>query len=374
LTTAAFLTGLNPLQARMIDVVQSMAVNERVFVEAKDLLHVIALEDWGMDEDGFEEECEELASVVGPIEQYSPESVGYAYRVMLGMGLPWRSRYPCFNLSGMIGDFHDEIPFGPESVEVRLSRHLQTLIPINKNPLLPLSLLNGLSLPNGDEIPSHNLEELWMAMEHVRQEPNLDLSDLMEILPGPDFGPGGVVGGTKAIHDLYALGDATLILRGKIQVEIEGGRTRVAIVSLPHGVLIKTILDQIRALTAKSVLPLYDLKESSEGMNIRIVLDVSPVLSADQLKGILYRETDLERSVHFRCAFIDESGWSVEGPLLSVLKKAVAECSLAWERKDGQQTDFIPFIRDIMRHGGYKNPLSKLTDERRTAILKIGKL
>ena len=361
-----FLTGLNDLQTRMINLCRSILLDEKAFINAKDFLQRLALCDFGMDEDDFEDECEALTSVVYPMADYPPESVGYAYRVMLQMGLPWRCRYPHFDLRGMIGDFHDEVPFGPESVELRLSRYSQRIMPIDKNPLLPMSLLNGVLLPDGSEIPPHNLEELWMAMENLRQNPDIALEDLMEILPGPDFPSCGIVGGIEAIQALYKNGKEALTLRGEIRTEIEGGRTRIAITSLPHGVLIKTVLDQIQALRKKEVLPLYDLKNISEGQSVRIVLDTSAAFSARQLRDLLFRETDLERTVLFRCSD-DEKAEA----LLEVLKKASLECPPAWERKDGQPTTFVPFIRDVLCHGGYKNPLSQLTDERRTRILQI---
>ncbi len=371
---STFLSGLIPLETRLIDLCRSLSEDDHVFMTAKELLHAFATHDLGLDEEDYEEECEELEGHVGPIEDYSPDQVGYAYRILLRMGLPWRKRYPLFDLRGMYGDIHDEIPFGPESVELRLSQAAYRLIKIDKNPLLPLALLNGVVLADGSEIPSHNLEELWMAMEHLRQEPNLPLENLMEVIPGPDFAAGGIVGGIDAVKSLYEKGEAQLTLRGEIETEIEGGRTRVAVCSLPQNVLLNTIIGQIRSVCGKTDYPVYDIKNQSEGQKIRIVLDVSPKYSAEDFKALLYRETDLERSVHYRCAFSDGAQWSTEGPLITVLKEAVAQCPLAWKKKDGDPIDFTPPIRDIISHGGYKNPMSKLSDARKTRILKIKSL
>ncbi len=370
MNNTTFLTGLNPLQLRLVELCCALAADETVFISAKDLLSALARQGWGMDEETFEDACEELNSGVASMDEYDPKSVGYAYRVLLKMGLPWRNRYPLFDLKGMIGDFHDEHPFGPDSVEVRRSKFTNVLFPIHKNPLLPVALLNGITLPDGSETPSHNLEELWMAMEHLRQEPQLSLLDLMEVLPGPDFAGGGVVGGFETIHAFYEKGEGNLCLRGTIDTIIDGGRTRIAVRSLPHGVLIKPVLEQIQKLRANETLPLCIVKNASEGTRLRIIIDMPPVISADTLKEILYRETDLERTVQFRCAFKDNAGWTHEGPLLSVLKEAVSHCSSGWKQKNGKAVDHAPYIRDIVTLGGYKNPLSELTDERRTAILK----
>ena len=366
-----FLEGLSPLQTRLIDICRSLGENEKVFIGATDILKVLAFEDWKMTEDDFERESEALSSFVEPLEAYAPMSLGYAYRLMLQMGQPWLCRYPYFDLRGMYGDPHDNFPSGPEYVELRLSRFCQVVMPVGKPPLLPISLLNGVTLPDGTQIPSHPLEELWMAFEHVRQDPEIGLDELMELLPGPDFAFGGVAGGTEAVRSLYADGKGTLTLRGDLRPEIEGGRTRISVASLPPGVMIKTVLEQIRNLSRENVVPFYGIKNLSQGEQVRIVLDAPRSISAEALKQTLYHETDLEKQVLFRCAFSDAAGWRDGDSLIAALKKAVSRCSLSWERKDDEPIEHVPLLREILEFGGYKSPLTDLSDARRTRILNL---
>src|SRR3972149_3477930 len=70
-------------------------------------------------------------------------------------------------------------------------------------PLLPIGLLNG-GADGGGMVPPHNLSELWTALEHVRQDPDESLDDLMEVLPGPDFSTGGGAWGPDAVRALHA--------------------------------------------------------------------------------------------------------------------------------------------------------------------------
>jgi hypothetical protein len=79
------------------------------------------------------------------------------------------------------------------------------------------------------------------------------------------------------------------------------------------------------------------------------------------LANLLYKETGLERRTPF---FLPG-----EETLLNLLKKGVALCSPAWVKKSGGTTEFVPFLRDILKHGGYKSPLSDLGDDRRSRIL-----
>src|SRR5581483_8541604 len=115
----------------------------------------------------------------------------------------------------------------------------------------------------------------------------------------------------------------------------------------------------------------YGIKNLSQGEQVRIVLDTPRSVSADALKEILYRETDLEKTVSFRCAFSDAAGWRDGDPLIPALQKAVSRCSLSWERKDDEPIEHVPLLREILEFGGYKSPLTDLSDARRTRILNL---
>ena len=366
-----FLDGMTGLQRRLLDLCRAMSESESDLVSAKELLKALAVEDWKMAEEDFEQDCEEMTIKVGPIESYPQQSVGYAYRVLLRMGTPWRIRYPYFEFRGMYGDPHDDQPSGLDDVSLRLSNFANILLPATGAPLLPVALLNGVLLPEGTQIPSHNLQELWMAYEEVRQNPAVTLEELMEALPGPDFCSGGVAGGVAAIRSLYDKGKGDLVVRADIREEIEGGRTRISIQSLPPGVLIQTAIEQIRELGRRERIYLYGIKDTSTRYNTKITLDLPRRWSTAAVKEILFKETDLEKRVPFRLSIGDWSGWPQEGGLIAILKAAVGRCGPAWGRKDGGPTDHVPFLRDILELGGYKSPLSDLTDDRRSRLLDI---
>jgi len=363
-----FLYGLTDLQFQLVQACRKLAEDDDMFLSAKEIIRAVVK----MPEAEFEAECEALEGQVEPIGAYRIKSVGYVYRLLLQLGQPWLCRYPFFNMTGMYGDLHDDEPSGPEYVEVRLSDFANTVMPHGKRPLLPIALLNGHLYSEGTRIPAHNLEELWMACENIRQNPEMELADLMEILPGPDFASAGVAGGFDAIRSLYADGGATLTLSAEIITQIEGARTRVVIASLPPGVLIKTVIEQIRSLSQGNRIYLYELKDLSNHNGVEVILDLPRRWSPATLKEILFKETALSRSERFQCSAPDssESGDEGEGPasLIETLKWAVAQCGPAWERKDGEPLDHHPYLKEILEHGGYKSPLKHLTDRRRSFL------
>ncbi|MFI5304656.1 MAG: DNA gyrase subunit A [Nitrospiria bacterium] len=363
-----FLDGLTTLQRRLMQIVVSFIENEFKLIEVKEVLRKLAIEDWRMDEFDFEESCEELNSFVSSMESYPHKSVGYIYRVLLRMGQPWHCRYPYFEFHGSVGDLHDDQPSGPEYVQLRLSRFSQIMFPENKPPYLPLSLLNGTTHTDGETNPSHHLGELWMAMEEVHQNPDVTLDSILEIMPGPDFCAGGVICGNEAIRSFYADGKGILTVRGSVETLIEGPSTRIAITSMPQGILIKTIIDQIRKISENQP-EFYGFKDYSTQNQVKFVLDASRKWSPNALKEILYRETDLEQRIYFSLSLPQLSSTFENSSLISILQYGAIHCTPAWHKKSGDKTEFVPFLKDILKHGGYKSPLSELGDERKTRIL-----
>ena len=360
--TIDFLTGLTPLQSRLLARARALVEDDHDFLNAKALLRSLACDEWRMDESEFERQCEALDLRVMPMADYAPGSVGQAYRTLLQMGTSWLCRYPYFDLSGMCGDLHDDEPSGPDGVSLCLSRFVQVVMPVGRPPRLPVSLLNGGTLPNGQRIPSHNLDELWMAIEQLRQEPDTSLTALLQILPGPDFAVPCVCHDADAVQSFYADGKGALTLRAHVETELSGWRTRLAITALPPGVLVQEALAQIRAMVASGEIVLFNLKDASRRDQVRIVLDAPRDWPPARLREILFRQSAFSAVVP---AVLSEGG----GGLISHLAAAIAQCSSAWERKDGGPVERIPTLREIQRTGGYKSPLRDLIDPRRSRLL-----
>jgi DNA gyrase/topoisomerase IV subunit A len=267
----------------------------------------------------------------------------------------------------MIGDHHDDEPGGPDLVSVRVSELSHTVLPLDRPPLLPIGLLNGRT--DGDAvIPPHNLSELWTAMEHLRQDPDESLDDLMEVMPGPDFPSGGVIWGPGSVRELYETGAGTLVIRAGIDDHLQGSRTRLAIVSLPPGVLIKTVVAQIRDLAKRGRVLLTQIEDLSTADRVHILLDAPRTVTTDALRTVLFAETECEKRVSCRLSFASDQG-SVTRPLRDWLALANRRCSPAWRPKRGPMLDRVPTLREIMERGGYESPLFDLVDHRRTKIL-----
>jgi DNA gyrase/topoisomerase IV subunit A len=358
------LDGCTPVARRLLHIVHEIAETPRERIDAKRVLMLFGVRELGLDAADVEAACEDVAARVDA--EYPPGTVGHAYRALLRLGQPWRIRYPMLEVAGMIGDHHDDDPGGPDLMSVRPSDVSTTVLPLDRPPLLPIGLLNG-RIDSAPMSPPHNLSELWTAMEHLRQDPDESLDDVMAVMPGPDFPSGGVIWGTDSIRELYETGSSTLVVRAAIDDELQGARTRVAITSLPPGVLIKTVIEQIRDLAKRGRLVLTQWDDRSTSDHVRIVVDAPGAVRTEDLKTVLWSETECERKIPCHLAFGDERG-TVTRPLRHWLALANQRCTPAWRPKRGPILDQVPTLREIMDRGGYESPLFDVIDQRRTKI------
>lgn len=359
------LDGCSRAVRRLLHIVHELVDEPHDLVEARTVVTLYATRELGLDAHDVEHACEEIAAHVERV--YPSGTVGDAYRTLLRLAQPWHARYPLLDARGAIGDHHDDDPAGPELVSLRPSNLSNTLLPLDRAPMLPLGLLNG-AMDDRGLIPSHNLSELWTAMEHLRQDPHEPLDDLMEVLPGPDFPGGGVIWGIGPVRELYETGQALLTVRAAIDEELQGSKTRVSISSLPPGVLVHTVVQEIRDLARRQRFLLTQFEDLSTTEAVRLVVDVSRNLSTADLKALLFSDTSCQRIVPCRLAFETDSESAIR-PLREWLAAANARCTPAWRPKKGPVLDRVPTLREIMERGGYESPLFSVVDHRRTKIL-----
>ena len=84
--------------------------------------------------------------------------------------------------------------------------------------LLPGLLVNGssgIAVGMATNMAPHNLSEVIGCLILLIDNPSATLSDVMNIMPGPDFPTGGLIMGRKGIFDAFSKGQGSIKLRGK---------------------------------------------------------------------------------------------------------------------------------------------------------------
>ena len=166
-------------------------------------------------------------------------------------------------------------------------------------PVLPCVGAQGMGEGWATKTPAHNPREVMAAAAALLDNPDLTVDELLDIMPGPDWGTGGeVIGDMSGIRDYYATGQGRMTVRGVLRIE---GKS-IHITELPPGVGAPTLLDGspakpgIRDRARTGALPgISDVSDHSDldsGLNIEI--KVKRGFSAEDVAAALYRETDLE--------------------------------------------------------------------------------
>ncbi|GHU33071.1 DNA topoisomerase 4 subunit A [Betaproteobacteria bacterium] len=202
------------------------------------------------------------ARVVGDvIGKYHPHGDSSVYDAMVRVAQPFSLRYPLVDGQGNFGSRDGDSAAAMRYTEARLTPIAELLLgelndgtvdfqanydgafdePVFLPARLPFSLLNGASgiaVGMATEIPSHNLAEVAEAAICLIQNPQAELAELMQYIPGPDYAGGGqIISPAAEIAAIYASGRGSLRVRARYEFEeMARGAWQLVVKELPPGV------------------------------------------------------------------------------------------------------------------------------------------
>ncbi|WP_368665300.1 DNA gyrase subunit A, partial [Cellulomonas iranensis] len=104
-------------------------------------------------------------------------------------------------------------------------------------PNLLVNGSGGIAVGMATNIPPHNLGEVIDGCVALIDNPALELEEVMEIIPGPDFPTGGIILGRAGINSAYSTGSGSVIMRGHVAIEpMRGDREDITITEIPYQV------------------------------------------------------------------------------------------------------------------------------------------
>jgi len=252
--------------------------------------------------------------------KFHPHGDSACYEAMVLMAQPFSYRYPLVDGQGNWGAPDDPKSFAAmRYTEARLSRFSEVLLselgqgtvdwipnfdgtmkePKTLPARLPHILLNGITgiaVGMATDIPPHNVREIANACVHLIETPKAELSDVLEIVQGPDYPTDAEIITPKAeIEKIYSSGKGSIKMRAVYDVE----QGEIVITSLPHQASGAKILEQIASqMTAKKLPMVVDLRDESDHENpIRlVVVPRSNRVDVEQLMQHLFATTDLEKN------------------------------------------------------------------------------
>lgn len=170
-----------------------------------------------------------------------------------------------------------------------------TVLP-SRFPNLLVNGSGGIAVGMATNIPPHNLGEVIDAMCMVIDNPDIEVPELMEALPGPDFPTGGIIMGRSGIRAAYMTGRGKIIVRAKTEiVEEKNGRFKIIVTELPYQVnkarLIENIADYVNS---KKIEGISNIEDHSDRNGMHIEIDVKRDASAQVVLNQLFTYTQLQ--------------------------------------------------------------------------------
>ena len=263
------------------------------------------------------------ARVVGDvIGKYHPHGEGAVYDSIVRMAQDFSLRYPLVDGQGNFGSIDGDSPAAMRYTEVRMSKLAAELLEdIDKDtvefvpnydesltePLIlpakfPNLLVNGssgIAVGMATNIPPHNLFEVIEAVIALIRNPQMDIDELLRIIPGPDFPTGSFILGKQGIRSAYETGKGIIRLRARVIIEKPKKTDRhcLVITELPYQVNKSRLVERIAELVREKVIEgIYTLRDESDREGMRVVIELKKGDVPQVILNQLFNHTQMELS------------------------------------------------------------------------------
>ncbi len=261
------------------------------------------------------------ARVVGDvIGKYHPHGDSAVYDTIVRMAQPFSMRYMLVDGQGNFGSVDGDSPAAMRYTEVRMAKIAhEILADIEKETVnfvenydgsesepsvmptrIPNLLVNGssgIAVGMATNIAPHNLSEVISGCLATIDNPAIELPELMEHIPGPDFPTAGIINGAAGIYSAYRTGRGRVHIRGRTSVETidKRGKEAIIVTELPYQVnkarLIEKIADLVRE---KRIEGITELRDESDKDGMRIVIELRRGEISEVVLNNLYKQTSLQ--------------------------------------------------------------------------------
>lgn len=262
------------------------------------------------------------ARIVGEVMgKYHPHGDRSVYDALVRLAQDFSIRYPLVDGHGNFGSVDGDPPAAQRYTEARLSKIaalmledidketvdfypnfddtlMQPTVLPAKFPNLLVNGADGIAVGMATNIPPHNLTEVINGVQALIDNPDIDIDELIKIIPAPDYPTGGIIMGRTAVKHAYKTGRGGILVRGRAEIEeTSSGRQRIVITELPYQVNKARFITQIADLVKNKKLEgISDLKEESDREGLRVVVDIKKEANAQVVLNSLYKHTMLQQN------------------------------------------------------------------------------
>ena len=262
------------------------------------------------------------ARIVGEVlGKYHPHGDQSVYDALVRMAQDFAMRGPLVDGQGNFGSVDGDSAAAMRYTEARMTRLAEELLrdldketvdfvpnfdgSLDEPTVLPAALPNlllngasGIAVGMATNIPPHNLGEAIDGIVATIDEPEIDLDELMEYIPAPDFPTGGTIYGIAGVREAYRTGRGRVIMRAKMtEEEIRKDRDALIITEIPYQVNKSTLIEKIaHAVRDKKIEGISDLRDESDRDGMRIVIELRRDAVPEVTKNQLFKYTQLQQT------------------------------------------------------------------------------
>lgn len=260
------------------------------------------------------------ARVVGDvIGKYHPHGDTAVYDTIVRMAQPFSLRYMLVDGQGNFGSIDGDNPAAMRYTEVRMakiahelladleketvdftanydgSEHEPNVLP-SRIPNLLVNGSAGIAVGMATNIPPHNLVETVNACLALIEDPDIDVSGLMEHIPGPDFPTHGIINGTRGIREAYETGRGRVQIRARYFIETDkSGKQTIVVSEIPYQVNKAKLIERIAELVKeKKIEGITALRDESDKDGMRIVIELRRGEVPEVMVNNLYKLTSMQ--------------------------------------------------------------------------------
>ena len=276
----------------------------------------------------YRKSAKSVGDVMG---SYHPHGDSAIYDALVRMAQDFSMSLPLIDGQGNFGSMDGDNPAAMRYTESRLDKTARALLDdLDKDTVdfqpnydgkesepsvlpakFPNMLVNGaggIAVGMATNIPPHNLGEVVDATLALIEDPDLDSSQLIEYVPGPDFPTGGIMLGRSGARKAYLEGRGSVIIRSKTRVEeIRKDRYAIVIDEIPYQVNKAAMIEKI-AETAreKKIEGISHVQDESDRNGVRVVIELKRDATAEVVLNQLFRFTPMQTS--FGCNMLALNG------------------------------------------------------------------
>ena len=278
---------------------------------------------FGMDKLGVTSTSSTLKSarIVGEVMgKYHPHGDSSVYLTMVRMAQDWSLRYPLVYGQGNFGSIDGDSPAAMRYTEARLKKMGEEMMrdidedavpmvpnfdaTLNEPEVLPTRFPNllvngasGIAVGMATNMAPHNLTESINACLALLENPDLDVTGLMEYIKAPDFPTGGIIYGYDGVKKAFETGQGRIVVRAKAEIESDSNNEKIIVSEIPYNVNKRVLIESIAQLVEeKKIDGISNINDESDRQGMRIVIDIKRDANANVVLNKLFKMTQLQSS------------------------------------------------------------------------------